>query len=117
MRLGHVATVASIVSDRESLLNHANWSRRGGIEYTARVVDVSAAGDWSQVKVWYGPQGGLGTSTYPTNGFIYGNGAPKSDEQFDEPKLPQLQMASANTGGAPHDRRPRLNRLPLKRFS
>jgi surface antigen len=99
MRLGHVATVASIISDRELLLNHANWSRRGGIEYTARVVDVSAAGDWSQVKVWYGPQGGLGTSTYPTNGFIYGNGA-KSDEQFDEPRLPQLQMASANTGGA-----------------
>jgi surface antigen len=100
MRLGHVATVASIVSDRELLLNHANWSRRGGIEYTARVVDVSAAGDWSQVKVWYGPQGGLGTSIYPTNGFIYGNGAPKNDEQFDETKLPQLQMASANTGGA-----------------
>jgi surface antigen len=100
MRLGHVATVASIVSDRELLLNHANWSRRGGIEYTARVVDVSAAGDWSEVKVWYGPQGGLGTSIYPTNGFIYSGSAPKGDDRFDEPKLPQLQMASANTGGA-----------------
>ena len=100
MRLGHVATVAAIVSDRELLLNHANWSRRGGIEATARVVDVSEAGDWSLVKVWYGPQGGLGTTSYPTNGFIYGNGAPKSDG-FDEPKLPSLplQMASANTGG------------------
>ena len=101
MRLGHVATVAAVVSDREVLLNHANWSRRGGIEYTARAVDVSAAGDWSQVKVWYGPQGGLGTTTYPTNGFIYGNGAPKGDDRFedDEPKLPLLQMASVNTGG------------------
>lgn len=98
MRLGHVAMVASIVSDREVLLNHANWSRRGGIEYTARAVDVSAAGDWSQVKVWYGPQGGLGTTTYPANGFIYSNGAPKNDERFDdEPQLPKMQMA--NTGG------------------
>src|SRR4051812_30421402 len=34
MRLGHVAMVASVISDREVLLNHANWSRRGGIEYT-----------------------------------------------------------------------------------
>ncbi|MEO5492814.1 MAG: CHAP domain-containing protein [Sphingomonas sp.] len=100
MRLGHVATVAAIVSDREVVLNHANWSRRGGIEYTARAVDVSAAGDWSQVKVWYGPQGGLGTTTYPTNGFIYGSGAPKNDDRFDdEPRLPSLQMASATTGG------------------
>lgn len=98
MRLGHVATVAAIVSDREVLLNHANWSRRGGIEYTARAVDVSAAGDWSQVKVWYGPQGGLGVTTYPANGFIYSGSAPKGDEQFDEPRLPQLQMANATTG-------------------
>ena len=99
MPIGHVAMVSRIVSDREVLLTHANWSRRGGIEYTARAVDVSAAGDWSQVKVWYGPQGGLGMTTYPTNGFIYGNGAPKSDEQFDdEPKLPSLQMASVTTG-------------------
>ena len=96
MRLGHVAMVAAVVSDREVLLNHANWSRRGGIEHTARAIDVSAAGDWSEVKVFYGPQGGLGTSVYPTNGFIYANGAPKNDDRFeeDEPKLPQLQMAS-----------------------
>jgi len=99
MRLGHVATVASIVSDREVLLNHANWSRRGGIEYTARAVDVSAAGDWSQVKVWYGPQGGLGTTTYPANGFIYSGSAPKGDDRFEDRALPAIQMASATTGG------------------
>ncbi|MBS0480358.1 MAG: CHAP domain-containing protein [Proteobacteria bacterium] len=98
MRLGHVATVAAIVSDREVLLNHANWSRRGGIEYTARAVDVSAAGDWSEVKVWYGPQGGLGTTAYPTNGFIYADGAPKSDQFEDEPKLPATQFASVAAG-------------------
>ena len=76
MRVGHVAMVSKIVSDREVLLTHANWSRRGGVETNVRAVDVSAAGDWSQVKVWYAPQGGLGTSTYPTNGFIYSGKAP-----------------------------------------
>lgn len=79
MPFGHVATVSGIVSDREVLLTHANWSRRGGIEYNVRAVDVSAAGDWSQVKVWYGPTGGLGTSVYPVNGFIYPHQAPAAD--------------------------------------
>jgi hypothetical protein len=35
------------------------------------VIDVSAAGDWSRVKVWYDPVRDLGSSTYPTYGFIY----------------------------------------------
>ena len=104
MRLGHVATVSAIVNDREVLLTHANWSRRGGVEYNVRAVDVSAAGDWSLVKVWYGPQGGLGTTSYPTNGFIYGAGGKAHDaprqaapaiETPREP-LPTFQIASAD---------------------
>ena len=79
MRVGHVAMVSKVVSDREVLLTHANWSRRGGIERDVRAVDVSAAGDWSMVKVWYGPQHGLGTSSYPTRGFIYSGRTPKAD--------------------------------------
>lgn len=79
MRLGHVAMVSRVVSDREVLLTHANWSRRGGIETDVRAVDVSAAGDWSRVKVWYAGNGGLGTSSYPVNGFIYADGAPERD--------------------------------------
>ncbi|SEN38565.1 CHAP domain-containing protein [Sphingomonas gellani] len=75
MRVGHVAMVSQVVSDREVLLTHANWSRPGRVETDVRAVDVSAAGDWSAVKVWYGPQGGLGTSVYPTNGFIYADHA------------------------------------------
>jgi surface antigen len=71
MRMGHVAMVSEVVNDHEVLLTHANWSHRGGIEHDVRAVDVSANGDWSEVKVWYGPQGGLGTSAYPTKGFIY----------------------------------------------
>ena len=58
---------------------HANWSlingRRGQIERGARVLDVSAAGDWSEVRVWYAPVNGLGTSSYPLYGFIYKDGS------------------------------------------
>lgn len=77
MRLGHVAMVSKVVSNREVLLTHANWSRRGGIEHDVRAIDVSAAGDWSEVKVWFGPIGGLGTSSYRANGFIYAGHAPQ----------------------------------------
>ncbi|MET0309605.1 MAG: CHAP domain-containing protein [Sphingomonas sp.] len=88
MPYGHVAMVSKVVSSREVLLTHANWSHRGGIERNVRAVDVSAAGDWSEVKVWFAPTGDLGTSTYPVNGFIYSNGEPKID--LDKPE----QMAS-----------------------
>jgi surface antigen len=99
MRVGHVAMVSQVVSDREVLLTHANWSRRGGIETNVRAIDVSAAGDWSMVKVWYGPQGGLGTSAYPTKGFIYSGHAPKND-MFDAPSQPTYQMASVTPNAA-----------------
>ncbi|MFZ5749365.1 MAG: CHAP domain-containing protein [Pseudomonadota bacterium] len=76
MRLGHVAMVSKIIGDREVLLTHANWSRPGGIEHNVRAVDVSVAGDWSEVKVWYAPIGDLGSSVYPVNGFIYADESP-----------------------------------------
>ncbi|MBO9714512.1 CHAP domain-containing protein [Sphingomonas sp.] len=71
MPLGHVAMVSAVLSEREVLLTHANWSRPGGIEHDVRAIDVSPDGDWSQVKVWFAPVGGLGSSVYPVNGFIY----------------------------------------------
>ena len=55
MPLGHVAMVSGILGEREVLLTHANWSRRGGVERDVRAIDVSEAGDWSKVKVWYAP--------------------------------------------------------------
>lgn len=61
MPYGHVATVAKIVDERHILLDHANWSGPGRIERAAMAVDVSDAGDWSAVRVWYAPIGGLGT--------------------------------------------------------
>ncbi len=91
MRVGHVAMVSKVVSPREVLLTHANWSRRGGIERDVRAIDVSAAGDWSMVKVWYGPQGGLGTSAYPTKGFIHAGRS----------SMPAPVQYAGRNGGAP----------------
>jgi len=75
MRLGHVAVVSQVVTDRVIQITHANWSpidgSRGQIEKNVTVIDVSAAGDWSLVKVWYDPTRDIGSSTYPTYGIIY----------------------------------------------
>ena len=88
MPLGHVAIVSQIVSEREVLLDHANWSRGGKIERGVRAVDVSDAGDWSEVKVWFGPIGDLGKRVNPVAGFIY-------PDQTAEPIAPRPQMARA----------------------
>lgn len=75
MRLGHVAVVSKVLTDRVIQITHANWSRIGGtrgkVEKDVTVIDVSLAGDWSAVKVWYDPIRDLGTTVYPTHGFIY----------------------------------------------
>jgi surface antigen len=75
MRLGHVAVVSQVLTDRVVQITHANWSpiegSRGKVEKDVTVIDVSAGGDWSQVKVWYDPNRDLGGSTYATHGFIY----------------------------------------------
>ena len=77
MQLGHVAVVSRLVTDRVIQITHANWSQIGGargqIERDVTVIDVSPVGDWSMVKVWYDPIRDLGTTTYPTYGFIYQN--------------------------------------------
>jgi surface antigen len=75
MRLGHVAVVTQVLTDRVIQITHANWSLidggRGHIENNVTVIDVSPAGDWSLVKVWNDPSRDVGTTTYPTYGFIY----------------------------------------------
>ena len=85
MQLGHVAAVSKVIDDRTVLLRHANWSpidgRRGQLEDNVRAVDVSPAGDWSEVRVWYAPIGTLGTTHWPVNGFIY-NQRPRPNERL-----------------------------------
>ena len=77
MQLGHVAVVSRLVTDRVIQITHANWSiidgGRGQVEKDVTVVDVAPAGDCSEVKVWYDPIRDLGTTVYPTYGFIYQN--------------------------------------------
>ena len=69
-RFGHVAVVVELRSKREVLVDHANWMNRGEIQMGALVRDVSAANDWSQVRVWYPPVNDLGNRAYPVYGFI-----------------------------------------------
>lgn len=80
MALGHVATVSRIIDSRNILLDHANWSpvkgRRGQVEKDVLAVDVSPDNDWTMVRVWYAPLGGLGTTAWPVSGFIYSDKAP-----------------------------------------
>jgi len=75
MRLGHVAVVSQVLTDRVIQITHANWSLidggRGHVEQNVTVIDVSPNGDWSQVKVWNDPSRDLGATVYPTFGFIY----------------------------------------------
>jgi surface antigen len=86
MRLGHVATVSSIVDDRTILISHANWSpingARGQIERNVKVIDVSSAGDWSAVRVWYAPLQDIGGTVWPVNGFIYPDGFAPTNQQW-----------------------------------
>lgn len=92
MPVGHVAMVSKVVSEREVLLTHANWSYRGGVERNVRAIDVSPNNDWTDVRVWYGPIGDLGLRSNAAKGFIY---AHKSND------MPvQIALADRATAGS-----------------
>ena len=101
MRVGHVAMVSKVVSDREVLLTHANWSRPGRVETDVRAIDVSPNGDWTMVKVWYAPQGSLGTSAYPTRGFIYSGRSHGEDESEASTGVIATAAVAPMTSGIP----------------
>lgn len=67
---GHIGVVTRIISDREILVDHANWLGDGEIQTDALMVDASAANDWSHVYVWHAPSETLGVRPYPVQGFI-----------------------------------------------
>jgi len=95
--LGHVAVVSRIVEHRVVMLTHANWSRqngeRGHTEQDVTLTDVSQNNDWSEVRVWYRDMDGLGSTTYPIYGFIYGNAAERG--------MPSAHPARELTGRDP----------------
>ena len=73
--------ISRVVTTRVVMVTHANWSRidgeRGHAEQDVTLTDVSDDNDWSVVKVWYRDMDGLGSTTYPVYGFIYGTPATK----------------------------------------
>lgn len=68
---GHLAVVARVLDSRHLIASHANWLNDRLVHENTPIVDVSAAGDWSAVRVWYIPGNTWGASVYPTYGFIY----------------------------------------------
>ena len=112
MNKGHVAVVSRVLTDRVIQVTHANWSlidgSRGQVEKDVTVVDVSRTGDWSQVKVWYDPARDLGTTVYPTYGFIYQSSenaartaASNAVRVIAQSALSQLAAAVPTPGGNP----------------
>jgi surface antigen len=99
MRLGHVAVVSQVLTDRVIQISHANWSLidgdRGHVENNVTVVDVSPNGDWSQVKVWNDPSQNLGTTVYPTYGFIYQDPATSAATQIASAGSAAIAMAQS----------------------
>jgi surface antigen len=104
---GHVAVVRRVVSTREIRIDHANWLDDGSIYVNDPVVDVSAANDWSQVKVWNIKTGGWGTKIFPVQGFI-GSGSSTTPRGSDDDALPPVDdmVASAMPGGGDADAAP-----------
>lgn len=104
-RLGHVAAVSRIVDSRTILIRHSNWSpiggRRGQIEDNVKVVDVSEAGDWSAVRIWYAPIQALGGSHWPVSGFIYPGKPAKAEKLTRQPLLPWPEAPKAGKPGKP----------------
>ncbi len=63
------------MSPRDIRVDHANWAPEGGagrgrVALDQPVRDVSSAGDWSMVRVWYPRLAELGATVFPAQGFI-----------------------------------------------
>ena len=105
MKLGHVAVVSQVLTDRIIQVTHANWSRingtRGQIEQNVTVIDVSPAGDWTEVKVWYDPNRDLGGTTYSTYGFIYKKAARNAALTVAQNTMRQMAAAVSSPNGNP----------------
>ena len=73
-------------------------ARESGGDVT--VIDVSPAGDWSAVKVWYDPNRDLGGSTYATHGFIYPDAAARVMADSGMSKLQNGAIAVAQSAAS-----------------
>ena len=66
---GHVSVVSRLLDGREIMVTQANWVH-GRVTQDQPVLDVSPRHDWTEVRVWWEPSHALGTTVYPTYGFI-----------------------------------------------
>jgi surface antigen len=100
---GHLAVVRRIVSSREIRIDHANWLNDGSIYVNNPVVDVSAANDWSQVRVFNIQTGAWGGRTYPVRGFIGAgsNRVPGRDKPAPQEAPIDALIADLAGGGRP----------------
>jgi len=98
---GHVAVVKRVVSPREIRIDHANWLNDGSIYVNNPVMDVSAANDWSQVRVYNIQTGGWGARIYPVQGFI-GSGS-ASAPPVPKPSAPRTPAPTPHSEDAPLD--------------
>ena len=114
---GHLAVVRRIVSTREIRVDHANWLNDGSIYVNNPVVDVSAANDWSQVRVFNIQTGAWGGRTYPVRGFI-GAGSARAPAPLPAPpienKAPEesIDALIAQLAASPPVRATRVRPLP-----
>ncbi len=69
MTAGHLAVVTAVEDARDIEVTQSNWLPRR-IEHDQPVWDVSPGNDWSQVRVFWEPTQEMGTTVYPTYGFI-----------------------------------------------
>jgi surface antigen len=69
MTAGHLAVVTGIEDSRTIEVTQSNWLPYR-IEHDQPVIDVSAANNWTAVRVWYEPVHAMGNTIYPTYGFI-----------------------------------------------
>jgi surface antigen len=105
----HVAVVRHMVSAREITIDHANWLDDGAVYVNDPVLDVSAANDWTQVKVWNIRTGSWGTKVYAVQGFIGpgpANGNPvvaSNRPPASDPIARQIAISANDTDSASDD--------------
>lgn len=114
MRHGHVGVVSRVVSPRLIEMDHANWGgpgiRPGSVMRGVQVKDVSAANDWTRVRVQVGWTPGTFGRDFPTYGFIHNRPAGPEEVLMARARTQPQQTARAN---AP---RPAANR-PVQQAS
>lgn len=99
MHVGHVAVVSRVVSDREVLVDQANWVR-GRVTKAMSVIDASPDNDWTSVKVQYAGTHGRENPTY---GFIYPHAVPVrlgeavAAAETDKPHATDTEHVAADT--------------------